>query len=125
MTTPPEPTTRWRSLWSRPSVPLGPVLVAILIVVVGFIGGFLRLEDIREDAARAACESSNEFRMFFGSYLTSQIGVPISEAPGFEQLTPEQQQFASSFAPIFDAGSEARAAYAAQYQLDFPVRDCG
>lgn len=104
------------------------MIVAVLVLAGFVLLGFKQLRDDRADAAHkiavASCESTNEFRSFMSSYLESQIGVPIDQAPGFDQLTPEQKTALTNLGPIFDAGRANREAYAARYRQEFPILDC-
>jgi hypothetical protein len=124
MTTPEPKIGWWRTMWSLPRVPVGPVLVGVLIVGGGGALGYQRLDAVRHESAVDACENSNEFRSFMTGYLDSQVGVPIDQAPGFDQLEPGVKQLVLSLVPVLDAGRANRAEKAAQYKMDFPIKDC-
>lgn len=100
--------------------------MAILAI---FVGLAIRQqgEDRRELAAGirvAACETANEFRSFMGDYLDSQVGVPIEEVDGFDELPVELQQSVVALAPVLDANRASDAAYAVKYRAKFPIVDC-
>lgn len=120
---------RW---WNRWSVPALPVMVALLIVGVAIGLAFKQQSVDRREAAYnavysstfAACNSSNEFRDFMASYLTSQISPPPDQTPGYDQLSPETKALIASLAPVLDAGREQRQQFAATYVAKFPIQDC-
>jgi hypothetical protein len=117
--------------WIRWTVPVPVVVLAILIVTVFSVLAYVRQEQIldQQEADRiaaevAVCRSSNEFRSFMGSYLSDQVGVPVEQVSGFEELDPETQALIRAFTPLLVADRQEDLDYAAQYIADFPIRDC-
>lgn len=120
-----EETETWLNKWRVPAVP---VLVGMLLLTLGMAYGFAQIVWTRDDAAdalrAATCEQQQEFRGFFTSYLASQIGTPVDEIPGFDQLSPEARQLAISLAPVVEAGRERDQAALTEYMLQFPIPTC-
>jgi hypothetical protein len=115
----------WLTRWKVPAVP---VLVGMILLTLGVFFGFLQLRWDREAnasaLANATCRQQREFRGFFADYLESQIGTPIEDIPGFDQLSPEAREFAIQLAPVVEAGRQKDAAAYAEYILKFPIPNC-
>lgn len=119
-----ETPTRWDRWWRIPSVARGPVVLAIGMVVLVAITGYWRIENVEADSDAAACKLQREFRTFMTGYLDGQVGVPIEEAEGFDELPVEAQTLALEFAPILDAGRAEDEMAAAEYRSLFPIPVC-
>lgn len=108
------------------------VAVMPLVVVASVWYTNERTSDAVQDATaksllqvqRASCENSNEFRSFMSGYLRSEIGMPISDITGFDQLEPPVRDLVLSLAPVLDAGRANRVTKSITYDNDFPIMDC-
>jgi hypothetical protein len=114
--------------WTKWRVPAAPVILGMAILTAAIVLGFWQISDSRHDAAiaieRQACVTQAEFRGFFTAYLQSQVGTPVEDVPGFDQLSPEAKEFALSLAPVLDASRERDEQALAEYLLRFPIPDC-
>lgn len=113
--------TRWR-------VPAIPVLVGMILLTVGVAFAFWQQKEDREATREAiegaSCRTQREFRQFFTSYLKSQIGTSVDEIAGFDQLSPEAQEFALQLEPVIEAEREQDQRALATYILQFPIPNC-
>ena len=57
-------------------------------------------------------------------YLESQIGTPVEEIAGFDQLSPEARAFAIQLAPVIEANRQEDEAAYAEYVMNFPIPNC-
>jgi hypothetical protein len=116
-----EDTLTW---WTKWRVPAAPVILAIALVVGTIVYVLFQQNWDRAAAARAACENQAEFRSFFAGYLQDQIGTPIEDIPGFDQLSPEARAFAIQLAPVVEAEREQDQKALAEYIANFPIPNC-
>ena len=116
---------RW---WRRWTVPAIPVMIGMLLLTVGVCLALLLQRQDREATAlaisTASCHQQAEFRSFFAEYLESQIGTPVEDIPGFDQLSPEARAFAVQLAPVIEANRERDEAAYAEYVMNFPIPNC-
>ena len=112
------------SWWTKWKVPAAPMILGMVILALAVAWGFAQIQWSRDDASAALCEQQQEFRGFFTSYLASQIGTPVENIPGFDQLSPEARQLALSLAPVVEAGRERDEEALADYIRQFPIPVC-
>lgn len=101
-----------------------PLTVAMLALGASIAFGFYLVVETRETAAEAACANQREFRAFMTDYLADQIGQPISDVQGFEELAPELQAVVLQLEPVLKAEREADQQALAEYIATFPIPNC-
>lgn len=113
-----------RTWWTKGRVPAAPVMLAIAIVAAAFGYAFWQQSVDRHEARVANCEVQAEFRTFFTDYLADQIGTPVEQIGGFDQLSPPARDFALQLAPIVEADRLEDKAALAEYIAKFPIPTC-
>lgn len=120
--------SRLARLMTRWTVPAIPVLVGMIILTLGVAFAFWQQKQDRlataEAIGLASCQTQREFRAFFTDYLESQIGTPIDQIPGFDQLTPEAREFALQLEPVIEAERQEDQQALATYIVQFPIPNC-
>ena len=79
-----------------------------------------------KDTQRQGCESTNEFRRLFASYLEDQADAPgqAHDLAGYDDLDPPARLFVDSlFASLHADAARAQVTYD-DYRLRFPIKRC-
>jgi hypothetical protein len=113
-----------RTWWTKGRVPAAPVILGIAIVALAFAYAFWQQSVDRHEARQANCEVQAEFRSFFTDYLADQIGTPMENIGGFDELSPEAKAFALQLAPIIERERQEDKRALAEYIAKFPIPTC-